>query len=513
MTTSDHPAGAADRPAPYPAPYPVSTSGELEPSPSRWLWLVKWLLLVPHFIVLALLWVAFLVLSIIAFFAILFTGRYPHTLFDFNVGVLRWSWRVTYYGYSALGTDRYPPFTLEDRPDYPARFSVEYPARLSRGLVLVKWWLLAIPHLVVVGILTGAGGAAWDATDDGGSWAWAVGLIGVLVLVAAVVVLFTGAYPRGLFDLVMGLNRWVYRVAAYVGLMTDVYPPFRLDMGGQDPRPHPSYPPYPPQSPYPYPPPAAAAAGPPATPPPGAYGRPGQPPPPHHHRYAWTGGRVAAVVLASLVLLVSLGLGTAGATLLVADNTLRDDDGYLMTSRMTFSTPTDALTTESMELDSGSASDVVPGMFLGKAKLRVVDEGGADVFVGLARTSDVDRYLDGVAHAEVVDVTGPPHDRRPVYREHAGGAVSHAPGDLDIWEASVSGPGTQSLVWEPRDGDWTLVVMNADGSPEVAVSAALGATVPVLSWGGGTLLVLALGGLVLGGIVLAVAISSARRTP
>ena len=117
--------------------YPVSVEGELDPALGRWLWLVKWLLVIPHLIVLIFLWVAFIVLTIVAFFAILFTGRYPRGIFDFNVGVLRWTWRVGYYGYSALATDRYPPFSLSSR-DYPANLEVEYPERLSRGLVLIK---------------------------------------------------------------------------------------------------------------------------------------------------------------------------------------------------------------------------------------------------------------------------------------------------------------------------------------------------------------------------------------
>jgi len=189
--------------------------------------------------VLAFLWLAFVFFSVAAFFSILVTGRYPQALFEFNVGVLRWSWRVQYYGYAALGTDRYPPFTLADVPDYPARLEVPYPTRLSRGLVLVKWWLLALPHYVVLALFVG-GGIWFGARQSSGNPWWetgwgAGGLVGLLVLIAAVVLLFTGRYPRALYDFVLGMDRWVLRVAAHAGLMTDAYPPFRLDMGGPDP--------------------------------------------------------------------------------------------------------------------------------------------------------------------------------------------------------------------------------------------------------------------------------------
>src|SRR6476661_6596282 len=130
--------------------YPLRLEGDLDPNLSRWLWLVKWFLAIPHFIILFFLWIAFVFVSVVAFFAILFTTRYPRGLFEFNVGVLRWTWRVGFYTYDALGTDTYPPFTLKDVPDYPARIEVDYPESLSRGLVLVKWWLLALPQYVVV---------------------------------------------------------------------------------------------------------------------------------------------------------------------------------------------------------------------------------------------------------------------------------------------------------------------------------------------------------------------------
>lgn len=209
--------------------YPVRVSAELDPHLSRWLWLVKWLLVLPHLVVLALLWLVFVVLSVVAMVAIATTGRYPRSVFDLNLGIMRWSWRVAYYSYGGLGTDRYPPFSLGEEPDYPAHLSIPYPEQLSRGLVLVKWWLLALPQYLVVAVLAGGGWFVWHSGGTTGG-----GLLSLLVLVAGGFLLFTGRYPQPLFDLVLGLNRWCLRVGGYAALMTDQYPPFRLDQGGAD---------------------------------------------------------------------------------------------------------------------------------------------------------------------------------------------------------------------------------------------------------------------------------------
>jgi len=219
-----------------PIPEPVRLAGRLDPPPNRWLWLLKWLLAIPHYVVLFFLWIAVWVVTIIAFFAILFTARYPRPLFDFTVGVLRWSWRVGYYSYSVLGTDRYPPFTLAEREDYPATLSVAYPERLSRGLVLVKWWLLIIPHYLLAGAIAGGAYGGYRAMDDhAGRYGGGMSLVGLLVLYVGITLLFAGRYPRGIYDLLMGIQRWSYRVASYVSLLTDRYPPFRLDQGADEP--------------------------------------------------------------------------------------------------------------------------------------------------------------------------------------------------------------------------------------------------------------------------------------
>ncbi|BBZ39525.1 membrane protein [Mycobacterium conspicuum] len=181
-------------------------------APSRWLWLVKWCALAaPHYPILTFLYLVYPLTTVVAGIAILFTGRYPHRLFSFNVGVLRWSWRVMNYRFPMNSTDRYPPFTLADRPFYPGRLEVDYPERLNNWAVLVKWWLLALPQILLC---------------------WAMEpLLQVLCVFSAVWLLCTGTTHPGMFDLLLGIVRWRYRVAVYVSLMRDEYPPFQLDLG------------------------------------------------------------------------------------------------------------------------------------------------------------------------------------------------------------------------------------------------------------------------------------------
>jgi Domain of unknown function (DUF4389) len=211
--------------------YPVRLYARRDPAPGRWLWLVKWLLLIPHYLVLAVLWLAFIVLTAVAYVVVLVTGRYPRGIYDFNVGVLRWSWRVGYYGYQVLGTDRYPPFTLADVPDYPAGLDADPPLPISRWRPLFAW-LLATPHLLIVAALTGG----WRAYDGDDTMVYlSGGLVGVAVLIAGIALLFTGRYPHGLYDLLLGVARWMLRTIAYIALLTEAYPPFRLDQGGREP--------------------------------------------------------------------------------------------------------------------------------------------------------------------------------------------------------------------------------------------------------------------------------------
>jgi len=457
--------------------YPLLIEGELDPNVSRWLWLVKWILAIPHYVALAFLWLTFLVLTIIAFFAILITGRYPRGIFDFNLGVLRWTWRVAFYSYAALGTDRYPPFTLDDVPEYPARLDVPYPEQLSRGLVLVKWWLLAIPQYLVVGVFLGGGSWAASHADE---WAWGIGfqggLIGLLVFFAGVALLFTTRYPRGIFDLVLGLDRWVARVSAYAFLMRDEYPPFRLDQGGTETR--------------------SVAEGTPAA-------IAAEPQAASEPRRGGTAGRVALIVVGIIAAIIAFGLLAGGCALVAVDRTQRDDDGFLMSPSVEFSTPTYAIVSENADIDSGGAERALD-TFLGTVRIR--SESDRAVFVGVGPVADVDRYLEGVANDVVDDLdnTGDPeYSRRP------GGAPSAPPEGETFWAASATGSGEQTVDWDSQEGDWRAVVMNVDASRGVSAEMSIGAELDSVLWIG--LGFLGFGALFAAGSALAITAAVRRR--
>ncbi|HLK73565.1 MAG TPA: DUF4389 domain-containing protein [Streptosporangiaceae bacterium] len=240
-------------------------------------------------------------------------------------------------------------------PGSPAHLEIEYPGQLSRGLALVKWWLLAIPHYIIVGLFTGGG--LWFAGQYGEqqhSWA-GLGLIGILAVIAAVILLVTGRYPEQIFNFVLGLNRWVLRVAGYAGL----------------------------------------------------------------------------------------------------------------------------------HLATGAAADLI-----GTVRIRVTQASGtAPAFVGIAPASAAARYLAGVDYATVRGAAG----HHGTYAEHAGSAPTFPPGQAGIWTAHAAGPGTQTMTWAIRSGDWMVVAMNADGSRPVNLQVNVAATLPALPW--------IAAGLLIGGII------------
>ena len=205
---------------PAPSAHAVAVRAHVDPGLSRWMWLVKWVLVVPHLIVLAFLWVAFAFTAVAGVVALMATGRYPRALHDFHVGVMRWTWRVEFYANGAFATDRYPPFSLDPDPSYPADLEIPYVAHPARWLSAVKW-LLAVPHWIVLGALIAGG---WWWTDGR-----APGLLPVLVIFSVIWLTFTGRYPADLFRLIVGIHRWTLRTIAYAIGMVDEYPPFRLD--------------------------------------------------------------------------------------------------------------------------------------------------------------------------------------------------------------------------------------------------------------------------------------------
>jgi hypothetical protein len=221
----------------------------------------------------------------------------------------------------------------------------------------------------------------------------------------------------------------------------------------------------------------------------------------------WTAGRIVALILGSLLLVVSAGIGIGGATLAVANATSRDEAGFLMSNQRTLSTDTYAIASTNVRLVDGPAAGV-PERWVGTVKVEVTAQGGNPVFLGVAATSDAEAYLRGVAHATVVDI--PPRPAAPVYRTTLGSAPQTTPADAQIWVAQSVGAGAHSVTFPLESGDWTVVVMNADDQATVSADLAVGATVPGLRWLVAILLSVAGTGLVIGVVLVVVAVQTAR---
>ncbi len=187
---------------PTPSGYPVRYDAQYEAKHSRLLLFFRWLLIIPHLLVLYALGAVANIMTFIAFFAILFTKKYPRGLFDFVVNIHRWQANVGAYIF--MLRDEYPPFSWEPG-SYPVTFEADYPGEMARFAPLYKW-LLAIPNLIVLVF---------------------VAIVAILLwFISWFAILFTGTFPKGMFDFIVGTHRWSVRLNAYVYLLTDKYPPF-----------------------------------------------------------------------------------------------------------------------------------------------------------------------------------------------------------------------------------------------------------------------------------------------
>jgi hypothetical protein len=204
-------------------------------------------------------------------------------------------------------------------------------------------------------------------------------------------------------------------------------------------------------------------------------------------------GRVTALIVGGLLSLVALGFLVGGGAAVWA-NGQKDDDGYLSTRTENFHTRTAALRTENLDVDLGGTASALDTDVYGKVHMRVTPRTDKDVFVGIARTRDVTHYLRNTAHTRITDL-----DYHPFHADYAttgGTRRAAAPTTQRIWSAQAHGHGTQNLTWDVADGDWSVVVMNADGSPGVDADVRAGANVPFLdelAWVGlgiGTVLLL-----------------------
>jgi hypothetical protein len=209
--------------------------------------------------------------------------------------------------------------------------------------------------------------------------------------------------------------------------------------------------------------------------------------PPRGRRSGWTGGRVVSVVAGSLLGLIVLGLIAAAVAGLVWNGTQRDG-GYLTSSTVQFHGAGYAVSGDRVRVGGGDVDWGWQDNLLGKVRVRVTPADPArPIFVGIAATGDVFRYLSGVAWSRVQRIG----DLHVEYTDISGGAPPGPPAATQIWQAQAQGTGTQAVTWRVHGGDWSVVVMNADGSRGIAFRADAGATVPWLLWVGIGTLVLA----------------------
>jgi hypothetical protein len=187
-------------------------------------------------------------------------------------------------------------------------------------------------------------------------------------------------------------------------------------------------------------------------------------------------------VFAVITFLVAGGLLAGGATLAVANGSLRDPQGFLMSPQQRFTTTGYAIESEAMQFGADTGPYYVPQNLLGDGKLTVTPGGSGGVFVGVAPSADLDRYLAGVQHSTVVGFSDRSGSTVPQYVESPGAGPKQPPGSSDIWVARASGNGPVTLTWPMRSGTWSVVVMNADGSANVSADVRVGATFPGVGW-------------------------------
>jgi hypothetical protein len=215
---------------------------------------------------------------------------------------------------------------------------------------------------------------------------------------------------------------------------------------------------------------------------------------------------MAALVIGTLLALVSLVLLGAGGTALWADLTQRDA-GYVTTDVHDFSASGSALATEPTHLGSAGVGWLYAPGILGKVRIRVTPASAGSLFVGIGPSADVDRYLAGVGRTVISDF------RADKVETVGGGTAIAPPGSKSFWAASTTGAGARTLVWDPKDGSWTVVVMNADGRSGVNVSADLGAKLPAVLWIGVGLLVVGAVFLAGGALLIVGAVRRRRESP